>query len=271
MADHDHPPGDGPPLLAIRGPEDFAAAFGVSRETLDRLAAYEALLRQWQKAVNLVAPGTLVAVWHRHFADSAQLLPLVPWHPQHWLDLGSGAGFPGLVIAILLADTREPPAVGVPSPLRGGARGGGNPNDHREEATKPPAQPGGLPRVTLVESDARKAAFLREVARQTGIAATVRVDILSTRAESLPTQVNLPLPDVVSARALAPLDRLLGLAAPFLSPPGAVGVFCKGKEVAKELRAAEKTWQFKAELVPSRTEKEGRIVVIRQLERKAKV
>ena len=84
MADYDHPPGDGPPLLAIRGPDDFAAAFGVSRETLDRLAAYEALLRQWQKAVNLVAPGTLAAVWHRHFADSAQLLPLAPRHPQHW-------------------------------------------------------------------------------------------------------------------------------------------------------------------------------------------
>lgn len=239
----DHPPGDACAPLTIRGPDDFAAAFGVSRETLDRLVLYEALLNQWQKAVNLVAPGTLAAVWHRHFADSAQLLPLVPRYPQHWLDLGSGGGFPGLVIAILLADT--PP--------------------------EPPAQPGDPPRVTLVESDARKAAFLREVVRQTGIAATVRVDILSTRAESLPTQVNLPLPDVVSARALAPLDRLLGLAAPFLSPPGAVGVFCKGKEVAKELRAAEKTWQFKAELVPSRTGKEGRIVVIRQLERKAKV
>jgi 16S rRNA (guanine527-N7)-methyltransferase len=79
------------------------------------------------------------------------------------------------------------------------------------------------------------------------------------------------LPDVVSARALAPLDRLLGLAAPFLSSPGAVGIFLKGREAARELQAAEKAWEFNAALVRSRTDIEGRVVVIRQLERKAKV
>src|SRR3979411_1216930 len=91
----------------IRGPEDFAGAFDVSRETIGRLVTYEGLLRQWQKAVNLVAPSTLDAIWQRHFADSAQLLPLAPT-ARIWVDLGSGAGFPGLVIAILLADSPSP-------------------------------------------------------------------------------------------------------------------------------------------------------------------
>ena len=87
--------------IPIRGPDDFAAAFHVSRETLDRLAVYERLLRQWQKTINLVAPSTLDAIWHRHFADSAQLLALAP-QATTWVDLGSGAGFPGLVVAVML-------------------------------------------------------------------------------------------------------------------------------------------------------------------------
>ena len=105
----------------IRGPADFAAAFGASRETLDRLSAYEQLLRQWQKTINLVAPSTLDAIWHRHFADSAQLLSLTP-NAQTWVDLGSGAGFPGLVIALMLAERANPD---VPSPLVGEGQGGG--------------------------------------------------------------------------------------------------------------------------------------------------
>ena len=102
----------------IRGPEDFAAAFDASRETLDRLAIYEQLLRHWQKTINLVAPSTLDAIWHRHFADSAQLLSLAP-QARTWIDLGSGAGFPGMVIAIMLAEK-------VPSPLVGEGQGGGD-------------------------------------------------------------------------------------------------------------------------------------------------
>jgi 16S rRNA (guanine527-N7)-methyltransferase len=121
------------------------------------------------------------------------------------------------------------------------------------------------PRVTLIESDSRKCAFLREVARQAGIA----VDILSTRAESVTIHVNLPLPRVVSARALAPLDRLLALAA-LLAPPGTTLLLGKGKEVEKELRAAEGAWNFKVALVPSVTDNLGRIVVITNLEPKAK-
>ena len=231
----------------IRGPADFTTAFNVSRETIARLETYEKLLRQWQKTINLVAPGTLGSIWHRHFADSAQLLALAPPGPrQHWIDLGSGAGFPGLVVAILLA--------GAPAPRI--SRGEGSPSH-----------------VTLIESDARKAAFLREVARQTGISpgmsAGVAVDVLSIRAESARMKVNASLPRVICARALAPLDKLLGLADP-LSPPGTVGLMCKGKGVAEELQAAEKMWNFSVELVPSVTDRDGRIAVITNLERKAK-
>ena len=126
-----------------------------------------------------------------------------------------------------------------------------------------------IPRIALIESNARKCAFLREVARQTGIAARVTVDILSTRIEVAATQASLQGPDVVCARALAPLDRLLNLAAP-LSSSRTVGLFLKGRDAATELKAAEKMWDFNAELVPSRTDRNARIVVIRHLQPKAK-
>jgi len=227
--------------ILIRGPEDFAAAFDVSRETIDRLIVYEKLLRQWQKTINLVASSTLDAIWHRHFADSAQLVALVP-QARTWIDLGSGAGFPGLVVALMLADRASHNA---PSPrLRGEA-----------------------PHITLIESNARKCAFLREVVRQTGISARVTVDILSTRIEVAATQASLQGADVVLARALAPLDRLLNLAAPLFASP-TVGVFLKGRETAAELEAAEKMWNFNAEMVPSRTSSEGRVILIRHLEAK---
>ena len=119
-------------------------------------------------------------------------------------------------------------------------------------------------RVTLIESNARKCAFLREVVRRTGITARVAVEILSTRIETAATQASLRAPDVISARALAPLDRLLNLAAP-LSTAGTVGLFLKGQDAPTELRAAEKMWDFNAELIPSRTDPGGRIIVIRNL------
>ena len=250
-------------MRLVSGPDDFTAAFGASREAAERLVVYERLLRQWQKAVNLVASGTLDTVWHRHFADSAQLAPLAPPGTRSWIDLGSGAGFPGLVVAILLA---WPPGGGVdrvrplaPNPSAGLQR--------RGEGSDPVSveERGEAIRVTLVESDTRKCAFLREVARQVGVG----VDILSMRAESATRLFNGGLPRVVSARALAPLDKLLGLAAPF-SPPGTTLLLMKGKEARKELQMAEAAWTFDVELVSSVTDKHGRIAVITNLKRKAK-
>lgn len=223
-------------LTPIGNAQDFAAAFAVSQTTLERLAVYERLLRRWQGVKNLVAASTLEVIWHRHFADSAQLLALFPG-ARTWVDIGSGAGFPGLVVAILLAE--RTPDVG----------------------------PG--PRVSLIESNARKSAFLGEVVRQTGILGRVAVDILSTRAESPATQARVPGPEVITARAVAPLERLLRLAAP-LCGRGTVGAFLKGREATLEIEAAERLWNFEIELFPSRTDPEGRIVVIRHLELRAK-
>ena len=123
--------------------------------------------------------------------------------------------------------------------------------------------------MTLIESNARKCAFLREVVRQTGISGRVAVEILSTRIELAATQASLQAPDVVSARALAPLDRLLDLAAPLFAAR-TVGLLLKGQDAPAELRAAEKMWDFNAELVPSRTDPGGRIIVIRNLAPKVK-
>src|SRR5262245_13625735 len=165
----------------IRTPQDFAAAFGAPPETIERLILYEKLLRQWQKAVNLVAPSTLDAVWHRHFADSAQIVPLAPSGTRSWIDLGSGAGFPGLVAAILMGGSPSPratPTSPQPPPARGEGRGEGQEHtptpigqgrDSMHAAGADPlaaphpsplAASGEreLPRFTLIEADARKCA-----------------------------------------------------------------------------------------------------------------
>jgi 16S rRNA (guanine527-N7)-methyltransferase len=215
-----------PEINHIDGPAAFTKAFGVSRETIARLETYAALLKRWQKTINLVAPSTLDEIWHRHFADSAQLWPLRPEGAKAWLDLGSGAGFPGIVLAILAAE-----AVGT--------------------------------RHTLVESDSRKAAFLREVARETGVA----VDILCTRIESPETHSKVSGVDCVTARALAPLPRLLALAEGCFSS-STTGLFLKGRGVQAECDAASAAWDFESEMVPSVTEAGSAIVVVRRLRRK---
>jgi 16S rRNA (guanine527-N7)-methyltransferase len=222
---------------AVKDAHDFARTFSVSRETLERLGSYEALLRQWQKTINLVAPSTLPDIWSRHFADSAQLLALAPPGAKRWLDLGSGAGFPGLVVAILLAE-----------------------QDQRH--------------VTLIESDTRKASFLREVARQTG----VPVDILCRRIEKGATHDSVVSRetdacgkwDVITARALAPLPRLLDLSAPCFSSD-TVGFFLKGREAQAEIEAAQRHWQFSVKLHPSLTDADARIVEVRALQAKTEV
>lgn len=207
-------------LSTIAGPEDFARAFNVSRETIDQLKIYADLLAQWQKRINLVANATLPDIWHRHMADSAQLVRFAPT-AQSWLDLGSGAGFPGLVVAIMM-------------------------------------KPVGT-RVTLVESDKRKGAFLAEVARQTGVA----VEIRCARIEQIATQGMLGKVDVVSARALAPLTRLIPLSLPFFCDD-TIGIFPKGRGVDSEVAEARAVWTFDVETVPSLTDEAARIVVVRR-------
>lgn len=211
------------PSRPISGPKDFAEAFRVSRETLAKLETYAAILLRWQKTINLVAPATLPNLWHRHFADSAQLFAHAPAGAAHWLDVGSGAGFPGLVLAILASEA-------------------------------------GSSRHTLIESDSRKAAFLAEVARNTGVA----VEIIAARIESRETIAKVKKVSCVTARALAPMPRLLPWVAPFFGAE-TTGLFLKGREVTAELEEAAKTWHFAYELIPSITENDSRIVKLSAL------
>lgn len=206
-------------------PEDFQARTGVSRETLERLHVYAALLAKWQKAINLVAPKSLPELWERHFLDSAQLLALAPPGARLWLDLGSGGGFPGLVIAAM-----------------------------------------GMEIVHLVESDQRKSAFLREAARAMGVSATVHVK----RIEAVdPAALHAALggaPEVISARALAPLEELLPLAHR-LAGPETIYLLPKGRQAEDELTAARRYWTIaQLEMLPSQTDPAANILRIRGLQ-----
>lgn len=212
-------------LAPIGGPEDFAEAFKVPRETIHRLVRYGELLSHWQKSTNLVAPSSLPSLWSRHFADSAQIRDLAP-EARLWLDLGSGAGFPGLVVAILQT---------------------GRPDF----------------RMHLVESNHKKCAFLAEVARVT----SAPVDIHATRIEQLGESAHSLRPDVVSARALAPLPRLFELASPFFWPPTR-GLFLKGREAETEIEAAQPSWDFGCSLHPSLTAAGAPIVEVTALRRR---
>lgn len=189
---------------------------GVSRETLASLERYVEELRRWQRIKNLVGPGTLDQVWTRHIADSLQLAGLAP-EAKRWLDLGSGAGLPGLPLAIL---------------------GQGRAGFH----------------VHLVESNARKCAFLRHAARACAAPVTVHEARLEAVIPGLVGAV-----DVVTARALAPLGQLIAWTAPLLKS-GITGLFPKGREVEAELTEARKSWTFEADLVPSQTDAAARIV-----------
>lgn len=199
------------------GPAQALAGFDVSRETLAGLELLVTELKRWQRVKNLVGPATLADVWTRHVADSLQLLDLAPT-AKVWLDLGSGAGFPGLVVAIA---GRE----------RGLA-------------------------VHLVESNGRKCAFLREVARLTRANVTIHPARLET---VIPAFVGKA--DVVSARALAPLAQLVAWTEPLLKT-GTIGLFPKGREARLELTDSGKSETFAAEILPSRTDSEARIIRI---------
>lgn len=198
------------------GPREFAAVANVSRETLDRLRVYADLLVSWRTSLNLVAASTLPNLWHRHILDSFQLAALLPRETRAITDLGSGAGFPGLVLAI---------ATGHP--------------------------------VALVEADARKCAFLGEVARRTD----APVSILNARIEAL--RPRPPRADVLTARALAPLSALCGFAAA-LRPASCL--FPKGRKWRAELAEARKRWKMRVEAFDSATSRDGRILRLSNVE-----
>ena len=196
--------------MEVFGPEDFARSYNVSRETLARLEIYSILLMKWQRAINLVSKGSLEDSWRRHFSDSAQLSRYFSSESSSMLDIGSGAGFPGLVLAIM------------------GARN-----------------------VHLVESDQRKCQFLREVSRET----STNVTVINDRIENVEPRIF----DVVTSRACAPLDVLLGYAKPYLGL-NTVCLFPKGRSIEDELTTAQKRWNIRYTLLNSASDSAGRIV-----------
>ena len=196
---------------------EFARITGVSRETLGRFDAYVALLGKWGRRINLVSRASMADVWRRHLLDSAQLLGHVPADCRRLVDLGSGAGFPGLVLAVL-----------------------------------------GIEGVELIESDGRKCAFLAEAARVAGATVTVN----HARIESLPSSPA----GVVTARACAPLARLLALAERFLDPQSRL-IALKGAHIDDELTNATKSWTMDADQYPSLTDPDGWILCMRNVRR----
>jgi 16S rRNA (guanine527-N7)-methyltransferase len=205
---------------------DRALALGitpVSRETAERLDRFVALLLAWQRTTNLIAEPTIPCLWTRHIADSLQLIDLAPT-ARVWIDVGSGGGFPGLVIACAL---------------------------HHEKGAA----------IHLVESNAKKAAFLREVQRELELPAKVHPE----RAEAF-TPKFTAVADVICARALSPLKPLLDLCFPLFQQTGAMGLFPKGRSAQVELASVSKFWKMRAKVVPSRTDPSGRIIVIQPLE-----
>lgn len=214
---------------APRLQRDKAAALAlvpVSRETEARLDRYVELLFAWQAKTNLVAPSTLSHVWTRHIADSLQLLALAP-SAKVWADLGSGGGFPGIVLACALAET--PDAM-----------------------------------VHLVERNAKKAAFLREALRVADAPGFVHLADIGDTVERFART-----PDCVTARALAPLNQLIGYAEPLVRQ-GGKALFLKGQDVEAELTEATKYWNLQVRRHPSRSGGGGWIVEIDRIERRGR-
>ncbi|WP_182984876.1 16S rRNA (guanine(527)-N(7))-methyltransferase RsmG [Gluconacetobacter aggeris] len=181
-----------------------------------RLDCFAEILTRWNGRINLVSPRDLPHLWDRHIADSLQLASLIP-PGARLADLGSGGGFPGLIIAIATdAD------------------------------------------VTLIESDQRKAAFLREAARAAG----ARVTVLARRIE----EVDIPPVQVVTARALAALPQLLEWSSRLLAPDGFC-LFLKGRNVDDELTSAAADWHMAISRLPSRTNADGTILKLGEITR----
>lgn len=173
----------------------------VSRETLDKLERFASLFQKWAATINLVAPSTKADLWQRHIADSAQIFKIAP-DPKHWVDLGSGGGFPGIITAILLTES-------------------------------------GQGWVDLVESNHKKASFLRMAIAETGARAAVH----PVRIEE--AQTKLQDCDAISARALADLNQLLAFAEPWAQRnPSLRCFFHKGRDYQLEIDKARGRWDF---------------------------
>lgn len=199
-------------------------AGAVSRETMERLKVFEVEFRKWSNRINLAAPSTLSDLWQRHILDSAQLFSIKP-KAMTWLDLGSGGGFPGAVLAILLME---------------------RPGAH----------------INLVESNNKKAAFLRSILGQLQAPATVHI----CRIEEASDRISQP--EIITARALAPLPRLLELAQPWLNPtsgPAATALFHKGRDYAIEIAETRNTWRFDLIEHISKIDSTSRILEISRL------
>jgi 16S rRNA (guanine527-N7)-methyltransferase len=206
----------------MMGEEEAKRRLDVPRETIDRLEAFAELLRDENKRQNLVSRSSLDVLWERHILDSAQLVRYAPPGAGRWLDLGTGAGFPGLLVPLF----------------------------HSAD-------------VVLVESRRLRADFLRNAASLLGVAE--RVEVICARLETVPGR---PF-DVITARAFAPLPKLLALAERF-STPGTVWILPKGRNAKSELEAARSSWQGDFRLEPSLTDGEAQIVVATRVRRKTR-
>ncbi len=194
----------------------------VSRETMDRLQVYADLLERWNSKINLVSKSTLSEKWQRHFLDSAQIWPHIPKEVKNLVDVGSGAGFAGLVLAIIGAEKR--------------------PNLT----------------FTLIESDARKCAFMRNVAREVRIS----VNVQTARIESVADRNA----DIMTARALAPVVQLLSYSQNILTSTG-VCLFLKGDACGTEVEQARESWDFNAIETASLTHPTGKILTLSGINR----
>lgn len=194
----------------------------VSRETVEKLRQHYEMVLRWTPTINLISKASQSDGWSRHVEDSAQLFTIASGPDLHWVDLGSGGGFPGVVIAVLAME-------------------------------KAPGT-----RVTLVEADQRKAAFLREVVRVIGL----NTIVLSERIEALPGQNA----DVISARALGPLSSLIGLAKGHLNPGGRC-LFPKGRQAETEVEVARTWWNFDVVKHKSVSSHDGSVLEVSRIER----
>ena len=202
--------------------DDVLARLNVSRESFAQIETYVELLLTWQAKINLIGPSTIEDVWRRHVLDSLQLLSLMHSKTETVTDLGSGAGIPGLILAL-----------------------------------------GGNLKADLYESNGKKVAFLREAIRQTKANAVVHQIRLETLEDHLPAR----MPQYVTARALAPLERLLFWAEPLMKR-GAIGLFHKGQDVDSELNEATKVWKMGAIIRhASMTDSDGTILEVKEITR----